>query len=105
MSRGPLLQRPEARCLPELIFTVDWASSPSVSPSQAPAHSVSLASHHHAELGLVYLLGGCRGLAQILATMVAESPRGSPQWDFLITGKINSAQPAILSSGFLGQQP
>lgn len=29
----------------------------------------------------------------------------SPQWDFLVTGKTNSAREAILCSGFLGQQP
>lgn len=34
VSWGALLQRPKARCLPELIFTVDWASAPS--PSLPP---------------------------------------------------------------------
>ena len=91
-GRGSL-ERPKARCLPELIFTVDWAFPPSLSPSQAPAHSVSLASHYHAELGLAYLLGGCRGLAQILATVVAESPPRVPPMGFSDYGK-NKQRPA-----------
>lgn len=60
-----------------------------LSPSQAPAHSVSLASHHHAELGLVFLLRGCRGLAQILA----ESPLRVPPVGFSDYGK-NKQRPA-----------
>lgn len=102
MSRGGSLERPKPGCLPQLIFTVDLAFSPSLSPSQAPAHSVSLASHHHAELGLAYLLGGCRGLAQILAAVVAESPPRVPPVGFSDTGKINSASQPFSHLGFWG---
>lgn len=78
VSSGALLQRPKARCLLELVSAVDRASLPSPTLSPRPLPTQFLLPPTIMQSWYLYSFGGggggWRGLAQVPAIMVAESP-------------------------------
>jgi hypothetical protein len=99
-----LLKRPKARCFFSLFLQ---SGVKAFFPGPLPI--LNSAPNPHPTVcnakDFLFLQGVGRNQSRLQPPKQLRTPLGSPQWDFLVTGKLNRSQPVILQSGFLGQKP